>query len=263
MLTSLRLALSCLFVALALALALALAPAPARAQDSEPLTVFAAASLKTALDEVAGLWRNETGGEIVVSYAGSSALARQIEQGAPADVFISASPDWMDRLEAAGLIAPGKPRRSAHQRLVLIAHGRDAAPVALSPALDLAGLLGDGRLAMALVDAVPAGIYGKAALETLGLWESVAPNGRTGRQRARRAGARRARGGALRDRLCHRRRPRTGCRDVGRFPPTAIRRSSIRRPDRAGRQSAGRPSSPSCSGPAAGGFERHGLRRAP
>ncbi len=169
MLTSLRLALTCLFVALALALA------PARALASEPLTVFAAASLKTALDEIAGLWRDETGGEVVVSYAGSSALARQIEAGAPADLFISANPGWMDRLEAADLLRAESRRDLLANAIILIAHGSDVAPVTLSPDLDLAGLLGEGRLAMALVDAVPAGIYGKAALETLGLWEQVAP----------------------------------------------------------------------------------------
>ncbi|WP_029057836.1 molybdate ABC transporter substrate-binding protein [Stappia stellulata] len=160
---------------LCLALALALASATARPANAEALTVFAAASLKTALDDVAGLWRRETGTEIAVSYAGSSALARQIEAGAPADLFISANPGWMDRLEADGFLRAESRRDLLTNSIVLIAHGRDATPLALSPDLDLSGLIGDGRLAMALVDAVPAGIYGKAALETLELWEQVAP----------------------------------------------------------------------------------------
>lgn len=101
--TRLRLAIRCL--CLCLALALALSPMTSvRAEAGTPFTVFAAASLKTALDDVTALWRNETGGEVVVSYAGSSALARQIEAGAPADVFISANPGWMDRLDDAGLL---------------------------------------------------------------------------------------------------------------------------------------------------------------
>ncbi len=154
------------------ALALLAAPVAASAAD---LTVFAAASLKTALDDVVEDWSAATGGRAAVSYAGSSALARQIAQGAPADVFISANPGWMDALEAEGRIAPGSRVDLLGNRIVLIAHGAGAAPVALAPGVDLAGMLGDGPLAMALVDAVPAGIYGKAALEWLGVWEAVAP----------------------------------------------------------------------------------------
>lgn len=144
---------------------------PANAAD---LTVFAAASLKTALDEIAEVWEAETGVGVTVAPAGSSALARQIQQGAPADVFISASPDWMDVLEADGLIRADTRRDLLTNRLVLIGHG-EAPPVEIGPALDLAGMLGQDRLAMALVEAVPAGIYGKAALDHLGLWDSVAP----------------------------------------------------------------------------------------
>jgi molybdate transport system substrate-binding protein len=136
-------------------------------------TVFAAASLKTALDEIAGLYEAETGEEATVSYAGSSALARQILLGAPADVFVSASPEWMDEVEAQGRVRPGSRVDLLGNRLALIAHGA-AAPVEISPALDLPALLDGGRLAMALVDAVPAGQYGKAALTSLGLWEGVA-----------------------------------------------------------------------------------------
>ena len=148
---------------------------PTRSARADDLLVFAAASLKTALEEIAALWTAKTGEEITLSFAGSSALARQIERGAPADAFISANRDWMDALEAAGWIAADTRIDLVGNRLVLIAHGSGAPPVALGPETDLAGLLGEGRLAMALVDAVPAGIYGRAALAALGLWEAAAP----------------------------------------------------------------------------------------
>ncbi|MEQ9260062.1 MAG: molybdate ABC transporter substrate-binding protein [Roseovarius sp.] len=148
---------------------------PALASAGE-VTVFAAASLTNAMAEIEAGFEAETGHEVAVSLAGSSALARQIQQGAPADVFISANPDWMDTLEAEGLVAPGTRADLVSNTLVLVAAGGDAAPVEIGPGLDLAAMLGEGRLAMALVDAVPAGIYGKAALESLGLWESVAPS---------------------------------------------------------------------------------------
>lgn len=154
------------------ALALAILPLPATAQD---ITVFAAASLTNALDKVAEAWTGDTGHSAVISYAGSSALARQIQDGAPADIFISASVDWMDAIETSGDLRDGSRRDILGNTLVLIAHGRDAAPVTLDETLDLAGLLDGGRLSMAMVEAVPAGVYGKAALEALGLWQSVAP----------------------------------------------------------------------------------------
>lgn len=167
-------------VAIAAALAFALisvsgADAPARAGD---VTVFAAASLTDALGEVARAYTAETRVGITLSFAGSSALARQIQQGAPADIFVSANVDWMDRLEADDLIAADTRIDLLRNSLVLIAPAdrtTAALPAALSPETDLLSLLAGGRLAMALVEAVPAGIYGKAALETLGLWESVAP----------------------------------------------------------------------------------------
>lgn len=153
-------------------LALVLAPLRAAATD---VTVFAAASLTDALGDVAADWTAQSGHRVAISFAGSSALARQIQQGAPADILVSASPDWMDALAASGDLREGTRRDILGNRLVLIAHGRDAVPVAVDTTLDLAGMLGDERLAMALVDAVPAGIYGKAALTSLGLWDSVAP----------------------------------------------------------------------------------------
>jgi molybdate transport system substrate-binding protein len=167
-------------LALALALPLALPPAlalsclPASAR-ADQITVFAAASLTPALDRVAAAWGAATGHGVTLSYAGSSALARQIQQGAPADIFIAASSDWMDALTASGDLRADSRRDILSNRLVLIAHGRNLPPVALDDSLDLPALLGEGRLAMALVDAVPAGIYGRAALTALGQWEAVAP----------------------------------------------------------------------------------------
>lgn len=160
---------------LPLAAAVVLGGLAALPAAAEGVTVFAAASLKTALDEVAAAWEAETGHEVTVAYAGSSQLARQIVAGAPADLFVSASVAWMDEVERAGLVAEGARRDLLGNRLVLIAHGRGAAPVEIGPGFDLAGLLGEGRLAMALVDSVPAGQYGKAALTSLGVWEAVAP----------------------------------------------------------------------------------------
>ena len=145
----------------------------ARAQDD--LTVFAAASLKNALDAVAAEWQSRTGGDTRISYAGSSALAKQIEEGAPADLFISADLDWMDYLSGKGLTKKSTELRLVGNRIVLVAPAYSTAEIAIAPAFDLAGLLGDERLAMANVDAVPAGRYGKAALESLGVWDSVAP----------------------------------------------------------------------------------------
>ena len=142
---------------------------------ADQVVVFAAASLTTALTQIETGFEAATGHDLVVSLGGSSALAQQIRQGAPADLFISASTDWMDALAADGLIAPGGRFDLLGNRLVLIAHGRDAARVAIGPSLDLAAHLGEGRLAMALVDAVPAGIYGKAALTHLGVWPALAP----------------------------------------------------------------------------------------
>jgi len=107
----------------------------------------------------------------VISYAGSSALAKQIIAGAPADLFISASTSWMDKVEAEGAIAPGTRRDLLGNTLVLVAG--ETGDVALT---DLPAKLGDEHLAMALVDSVPAGQYGKAALTSLGLWEALEPH---------------------------------------------------------------------------------------
>jgi molybdate transport system substrate-binding protein len=144
----------------------------ARAQSGD-LVVFAAASLKNALDSINAQWQKETGRSAKISYASSSALAKQMENGAPAQMFISADLDWMDYVEKKNLIQPDTRSNLLGNRIVLIAPKDKAQPIAIKPGFDLARVLGDGRLSMANVDAVPAGKYGKAALEKLGVWTSI------------------------------------------------------------------------------------------
>ena len=148
------------------------AQAAAASGSERPVTVFAAASLRTALDDITTEWRRETGRIVRVSYAGTSALARQVEQGAPADVFISADRDWMDYLAQRGLVTD--PRPVLANRLVLIAPASSPVALKLGPGAPLVDALGDGRLAVANVDSVPAGRYAKVALDSLGLWPQVA-----------------------------------------------------------------------------------------
>jgi molybdate transport system substrate-binding protein len=149
-----------------------LAVAPALAED---VTVFAAASLKNALDDVVAAYKAETGKSVLISYAASNALAKQIEEAAPADIFFSADLAWMDYLEERNLIQKDTRQTLLGNEIVLVAPADSSATVTLGPGADLAAALGaDGRLAMANVDSVPAGKYGKAALERLGIWESVA-----------------------------------------------------------------------------------------
>ena len=138
------------------------------------MLVFAAASLKNALDEVIAAYGAETGTKVIASFAASSALAKQIEQGAPAQMFISADLDWMDYLQERGLIAADTRRNLLGNSLVLIA-GKDAKleEVSIGQGFDLAAMLGDGRLAVGDVKAVPAGKYAKASLEHLGAWGAV------------------------------------------------------------------------------------------
>jgi molybdate transport system substrate-binding protein len=158
--------------ALALLLPAALGQPPARAQGGDVL-VFAAASLKTALDAVNMQWQKETRKKSTISYAASPALAKQIEHAAPAQIFISADLDWMDYLAAKNLIKPETRSNLLGNRIVLIAPKDKAQPIEVRPGFDLAKVLGGGRLSMANVDTVPAGKYGKAALEKLGVWTSV------------------------------------------------------------------------------------------
>ncbi|MEL6575401.1 MAG: molybdate ABC transporter substrate-binding protein [Pseudomonadota bacterium] len=159
-----------------LLLALALGSSVASAAE---ITVFAAASLKEALEDVADGWSRDTGHTARLSLAGSATLARQIALGAPADAFISANAAWMDHLSAEGLLVAGTRRDILANSLVLIAPSATSsateAPLFLTAesAPMVFSRLGEGRLAMALFEAVPAGIYGKVALESLGLWQRL------------------------------------------------------------------------------------------
>lgn len=151
-------------------LALAL---PSLAQAT-PLTVFAAASLQESLEEAAAAYQAQTGSRVRVSYAASSALARQIEQGAPAQVFVSADEAWMDYLQQRGRVDPATRRDLLGNTLVLVAPRASATrSVDLASAGAVAAALGRGRLAIAQTAAVPAGRYGRQALEALGHWPAV------------------------------------------------------------------------------------------
>ncbi len=163
---------SCLLVLAAFAIGL---PAAARSTD-EPINVFAAASLKESMDEAAAAYERATGQPVRAAYAASSALARQIEQRAPADVFFSADLDWMDWLQERGLIDPGSRRDLLGNRLVLVAPATgDTTPVTLQPGTDLLPRLGQRRIALALTASVPAGKYAKAAFTSLGMWQALEP----------------------------------------------------------------------------------------
>lgn len=153
----------------------ALAVTVALPAAAEEITVFAAASLKTALDQIAVEWQAQTGHVALISYDSSAKLAKQIEQGAPADLFFSAAQNWMDVLAKAGLIVPESRKQVLGNTLVLVGHGHDLAPVDIVPGFDLVGLLAGGKLAMGAVASVPAGQYGQQALVSLGLWQAVAP----------------------------------------------------------------------------------------
>ncbi|HSS29226.1 MAG TPA: molybdate ABC transporter substrate-binding protein, partial [Usitatibacter sp.] len=139
----------------------------------ETITVFAAASLKEALDAAVKPFESSSGNKVVVSYAASNALAKQIEAGAPATLFISADLDWMDFVDKRGLVVAGTRRNLLGNDLVLIAPAASTVSVKVAPGFALARSLGDGRLALANPDAVPAGKYAKAALTSLGAWAGV------------------------------------------------------------------------------------------
>jgi molybdate transport system substrate-binding protein len=144
----------------------------ATAQSAGP-TVFAAASLKNALDDVAASWIKGGKAAPKISFAASNTLAKQIEQGAPADIFFSADLDWMDYVQGKGLIKRDTRVDLLANKIVLIAPKDAATPIDVKQGFDLAKALAGGRLAMGNVDAVPAGKYGKAALEKLGAWDGV------------------------------------------------------------------------------------------
>ncbi|MET0328512.1 MAG: molybdate ABC transporter substrate-binding protein [Luteimonas sp.] len=153
------------------------AASPLLAQAPTPITVFAAASLKESMDAAAAQYRQQTGQPVRVSYAASSALARQIEQRAPADVFVSADLEWMDWLQARQLIDAGSRRVLLGNTLVLVAPADSGAqPLTLARGTDLLPLLGArGRLSLALTASVPAGKYARAAFEHLGQWSALQP----------------------------------------------------------------------------------------
>jgi len=140
-----------------------------------PLNVFAAASLKESMDEAGAAWQHKTGQEVRTSYAASSALARQVEQGAPADVFVSADTEWTDWLQQRMLIDTATRRDLLGNTLVLIAPAASSAkPVTLRKGTNLLPLLGkDGRIALALPASVPAGKYAKAGFVSLGMWDAL------------------------------------------------------------------------------------------
>lgn len=144
-------------------------------EAQRPVLIFAASSLQTALDTLTPVLTAAAGAPVRVSYAASSTLARQLEHGAPADLFLSADLDWMDAVAAKGLIQPASRRNLLGNALVLIAPASQPTALALTPGAPLTARLGSGRLAVADPVTVPAGKYAKEALTSLGLWDGVAP----------------------------------------------------------------------------------------
>ena len=168
----LRLALPALCAAAALGFPLAsIAPA----QSAEGPVVFAAASMKTALDAIASKFASVTGKTPVISYASSGVLAKQIASGAPADLFISADEKWMAFLADKGAIRPGTRETLLGNALVLVEPVSADLKLKIVKDFDLAGALGDGKLAVCTVSSCPAGIYGREALEKLGVYKAVEP----------------------------------------------------------------------------------------
>lgn len=145
------------------------------AQAAVPVLLFAASSLQSALDAVAAAWHQTTGRRVVIAYAASSSLARQIEQGAPADLYASADLDWMDQVASRGLLAEDSRVNLLGNRLVLIAARDDASPLRIAPGFDLAAAIGEGRLATGNPASVPLGKYARAALTRLDVWDRIAP----------------------------------------------------------------------------------------
>jgi molybdate transport system substrate-binding protein len=152
------------------ALALVLAPVAAQAGS---ITVFAAASLTDALNDVGKAYQAKTGNMATFSFAASSVLAKQIEASRGADIFMSADTDWMEYLDSRGLIAHDTRKNLLGNHLVLIAPVSDNATITIAPHFDLLGALHGGRLSLADPDSVPAGKYARTALTTLGVWNSV------------------------------------------------------------------------------------------
>ncbi len=149
---------------------------PVRAADArdQELLVFAAASLTNALDEIGAAYERQTQRTVKFSYAASSALARQLQAGARADVFFSADIEWMDYAQAHKLIDRSSRRNVLSNRLVLVAPADSRTELKIAPGFALAAALGNGRLATGDPDTVPAGRYARSALMSLGVWNEVA-----------------------------------------------------------------------------------------
>jgi molybdate transport system substrate-binding protein len=185
------------------------------------LTIFAASSLQPSLTTVADAWQAQTGRRVVISYASSAALARQISQGAPADIFVSADREWMDWAEQNRLIRAETRRDLLGNALVLIAPAASTLSLTVEPGAPLMASLGTGRLAMGDPRSVPVGRYAEAALTTLGLWPELRSR-IAGADSARAALALVARGEAplgIVFQTDARREPRV--RVVARFPPNS------------------------------------------
>jgi len=149
--------------------------AAAAPDTATPPVVFAAASLKTALDAAAAALQADTGKRVSIAYASSAVLAKQIEQGAPADIFISADLKWMDYLEKAKLVRAGTRKNLFGNKLVLIEPSDADVTLEIAKGFDLAGAAGDGKIAVCMIDSCPAGIYAKEALASLGVLAGVEP----------------------------------------------------------------------------------------
>jgi molybdate transport system substrate-binding protein len=161
-------------LALSIAVVIATGLAPPAPAATDDVIVFAAASLKNALDDAVERYGQVTGRTVLVSYAATSTLAKQIEQAAPADIFFAADMAWMDYLEERAFIRPDTRHTLLGNRIVLIAPRDSDATVDIVPGMDLTGLMGDdGLLATANTDSVPAGKYAEAALQTLHAWDAV------------------------------------------------------------------------------------------
>ncbi len=163
------------FFGLLVALSAITAPIAVAADEPQGLVVFGAASLTNVLDELDQAYTAKTKVPVKGSYAASSALAKQIEQGAPADLFFSADTDWVDYLDKRMLLKAGTRKDVVSNRLVLIAPADSTVQIKIAPHFDLAGIIGDSKLATGDPDSVPVGKYAAAALTKLGVWDAVSP----------------------------------------------------------------------------------------
>jgi len=151
------------------------APAPAATAATDGPVIFAAASMKTALDAIAAAWKAQGGKAPAISYGSSGVLAKQVEQAAPADIFISADLKWMDYLDKAKFIKAGTRSNLLGNALVLIEPADATSTLKIAPKFDLAGATGDSKIAVCTIASCPGGIYAKQAFEKLGVWEAVEP----------------------------------------------------------------------------------------